>query len=180
MKEIYQNEILNNWVEKDESTEKTNHRFKELSKIMDPVYEYILSYSNYYSVRRNYGVGRKLTMLEVHYLTDIYDHPAITVTQIANKWKRSTSAISRTINKLIKFGYIERKINADDAKIFNLYTTEIGEKIAISHKKYDNLDIVKTQKKLLESFSVDELIVFNKVCQKYSEILEDNIKKNTE
>lgn len=171
LKYIYENYVIDNWIEEDANEDQINENYAILSQIMDPVYDYILSYSNYYSIRRDYGIGEKLTMLEVHYLTDIYDNPGITVTKLATDWKRSTAAISRTINFLIKHEYVERVINQDNAKIFNLYVTELGSKIAISHKNYDNIDIVKTQKKLLQSFTVDELIAFNRVCQEYSRIL---------
>lgn len=171
---IYENCIIDNWIDEDGlSPDEINYNYEVLSKIMDPLYDYILSYSNYYSTKRDYGLGEKLTMLEVHYLTDIYDNPGITVTQLADSWKRSTAAISRTINKLIRLGYVKRQINVDNAKIFNLFVSDMGAKIALNHKHYDTIDIIKTQKKLLETFSVDELVAFNKVCQKYSQILED-------
>lgn len=38
-----------------------------------------------------------MTMLEIHVLTDINDNPGITATKIANKWKRTVSAISQII-----------------------------------------------------------------------------------
>lgn len=105
MKNLYLEEIVDSWVDENESEEKTNERFKKLSKIVDPMYDFILTYSNYYSSRRDYGVGEKLTMLEVHYLTDIYDNPGITVTEIAKIWNRSKSAISQTVRKLINWEY---------------------------------------------------------------------------
>lgn len=60
MKNLYLEEIVDSWVDENESEEKTNERFKKLSEIVDPMYDFILTYSNYYSSRRDYGVGEKL------------------------------------------------------------------------------------------------------------------------
>ena len=52
-----------------------------------------------------------------------------------------------------------------------LTITERGKELALIHKKYDNLDIVKTKKKLLKKFTIEELIAFDKICKEYTEIL---------
>ncbi|MDO4594226.1 MAG: MarR family transcriptional regulator, partial [Tissierellia bacterium] len=67
-----------------------------------------------------------------------------------------------------------RKNSKEDAKIFHLMPTELGKKVALNHKRYDNVDIVKTKKKLLKEFSVDELVAFDKICKIYTDILREN------
>lgn len=171
LKNLYLEEIVDSWVDENESEEKTNERFKKLSEIVDPMYDFILTYSNYYSSRRDYGVGEKLTMLEVHYLTDIYDNPGITVTEISKIWNRSKSAISQTVRKLINWEYICKKENTEDGKVYNLYITDIGKEIVMAHKRYDNVDIVKTRKRLLRDFTVDELVAFDEICKAYTALL---------
>ena len=173
-KDLYKNEIIDQWVDDDEDLETTNHRYKELSKIMDPMYDFILAYSYYYSTRRYYGsTDIKLTMIEVHILTDIYDNPGITVSQLATQWNRTTSAISQSVRKLIKWDLVYRKNSPTDGKVYNLYTTEKGEELSINHKKYDNVDIIKTRKRLLKEFSVEELVAFDNVARAYTALLRD-------
>lgn len=171
MKKIYNEEIINTWIKEDESEAVINNRYELLNSIMHPMYNFILEYSYYYSIKRDYGTGDKLTMIEVHLLTEINDNIGITVTQLANSWHKTTSAISQVVKKLIAQGFVVREINKLDAKIFNLMITEKGKKIVNAHKKYDNLDIIKTKKKLLEKFTVDELISFDKICIEYTNLL---------
>lgn len=42
---------------------------------------------------------------------------------------------------------------------------------ALAHKRYDNIDIVKTNKSLLEKFSVDDLVTFDNILEEYTSIL---------
>ncbi len=171
MKKLYKKEIIDTWIEDNESLELIEERFVKLNGIMSFMYDFILAYSNYYSIKRDYGTGDKLTMIEAHILTDIYDNSGITVTELACKWHRTSSAISQVVKKLMKSGFVERINNKDNAKIFHLIPTKNGKVVVIAHKKYDNLDIIKTRKKLLEKFSLDEIISFDKICKEYTKIL---------
>lgn len=172
--DIYYNEILDTWVDLHEDEASTNRRFEELSKVMDPMYDFVLAYSNYYNERHDYGDGQKLTMTEAHILTYIADHPLTTVTEISNVWHRTTSAISQTVRKLIKAEMVERKNSENDGKVFHLSATELGKRIALNHKRYDNIDIIKTKKKLLKHFTVKELVAFDRVCEVYTKLLRDH------
>lgn len=172
-REIYEKEIIDQWVKEDEDLELINHRYKELSKIMDPMYDFILAYSYYYSSRRYYGTDLDLTMIEAHILTDIYDDPGVTVSQLAKEWNRTTSAISQSVRKLVRWGLIRRENSESDGKIYHLYVTDEGETIAINHKKYDNVDIIKTRKTLLKQFTLDELVAFDNVAKAYTQLLRD-------
>lgn len=175
-KDIYEKEVIDSWFDIEESKVETDRKYEELSKLLDPMYDFVLAFSNYYNTRRNYGIGPDLTMIEVHILTQISDNPGITVTELAEKWHRSTSAISQTVRKLMKQDLVYRENSETNGKVFHLYTNDFGEKLALKHKKYDNIDILKTRKKLLNEFSVEELIAFDKVCKAYTEILRNNPK----
>ncbi|WP_282929146.1 MarR family transcriptional regulator [Anaerococcus sp. Marseille-Q7828] len=175
-RDIYEEEILDNWASFDDSREETDRKYEKLSMLLDPMYDFVLAFSNYYNTRRNYGIGPDLTMIEVHILTQIADNPGITVTELAEIWHRSTSAISQTVRKLMKQDLVYRENSKENGKIFNLYTSEFGNELALSHKKYDNIDILKTRKKLLNEFSVEELLAFDKVCKAYTDILWNHTK----
>ena len=47
----------------------------------------------------------------------------------------------------------------------------IKQKILLLLKRYDNIDIVKTNKSLLEKFSVDDLVTFDNILEEYTSIL---------
>ena len=73
LNDIYKNEIINAWVEDNEPIDLIEKRYKNISNIVDRMYDFVLSFSYYYTVRRDYGTGKKYTMIEMHILTDIYD-----------------------------------------------------------------------------------------------------------
>lgn len=68
-------------------------------------------------------------MLEIHALTDIIDNPGITVTEIANKWRRTTSAISQIVKMFHEEKLVRRVRNRQDGKINNLYATDKGKEL---------------------------------------------------
>lgn len=175
-KKLYEEEILNAQIDLDENEKVVNARYEKLNGIMESMYDFVLAYSNYYSVRRDYGSGDKFTMIEIHILTEIYDKPKITVTALAEKWGRTSSAISQTVRKLMKWKLINRVENENNGKIYHLMITKKGKELVLLHKRYDNLDIVKTKKKLLKKFTIEELIAFDKICKEYTDIL--RFKKN--
>ncbi|MEX6493203.1 MarR family transcriptional regulator [Fusobacterium animalis] len=177
-KKLYEDEILNTKIEANEDEKLINSRYKKLNGIMEAMYDFVLAYSNYYSIRRDYGTGEKFTMIEIHILTEICDNSGITVTELAEKWCRTSSAISQTVKKLIKWGFVNRISNENNGKIFHLSITEKGKELALIHKRYDNLDIVKTKKKLLKKFTIEELIAFDKICKEYTNILRYKKDKN--
>ena len=50
-KKLYEEEILNAQIEVNEDEKLVNDRYKKLNGIMESMYDFILAYSNYYSVR---------------------------------------------------------------------------------------------------------------------------------
>ena len=89
-----------------------------------------------------------------------------------------SSAISQIVHRLIKWGLVYKEVNEADGKVFFLHTTEKAKKTVLSHKAYDNRDNIKTRKKLLETFTVDEMVAFDKILKAYTDILEKNNSKN--
>lgn len=171
-KDMYYTEIINTWIEPNESEEMVNKRFKVLNKKSQILYNFVLAYTNYMNLKRDYGTGEELSMMEAHILTDIVDFEGITVTELSRKWKKTTSAVSQTIKSLLKKEYIYRVNSKDDAKFFYLHPYQKAKDFTLAHKRYDNVDIVKTNKSLLEKFTVDELIIFDKIMEEYTLILQ--------
>ena len=173
-KKKYENEIVNAWVEPNEPDEVVNKRFSYLNERASIVYDFILSYSAYLYKKRDYSIGIKLSMMEAHILIDIADNLEVTVTKLAKKWKKTSSAISQIVKRLIKWGFVYRVNYEGDRKYYHLYPTEKGKKIALKHKEYDNIDIIKTNKRLLRKFTVDEMLKFEEILIEYTKLLEVN------
>lgn len=87
-------------MEKNLSNMSIEHLTQNLVARADTLYKFVLLYNNYLTSPRDYGTGNVVTMVEVHTLTEIADHPGITVTQLAEFWNRTKSAVSQTVSKL--------------------------------------------------------------------------------
>ena len=170
-------DILEMYIQDNEQPEDIEKNFEILNKNFSALYKFVLAYNGYSTKLKNYNSDeQELSMVEAHILLDIVDNPQITVTELAAKWKKTTSAISQTIKKLIKKGYVNREICPFNAKFFHLYPTEKAKKFTLYHKHYDNIDIIKTIKKLRKKCSVEEIVAFYKVMGEFTEML-DNGKK---
>ena len=67
-----------------------------------------------------------LDVYHVRILRLIDDQPGITFTQLANQTKLERSATSRSLQRLIKAGLVERSNDAEDARQFHLVATAKG------------------------------------------------------
>ena len=117
-----------------------------------------------------------MTMLEIHVLTDINDKPGITVTEIAQKWKRTTSAISQIVKYLYDMDLLYRVRNESDGKVNNLFITDLGKELVLMHKHYDNIDTIKTLKRLSKAVGYESVETFFKVIEEYRHVVEDSKK----
>lgn len=169
--ETFKKVILDSWISEDEPKEVIQENYKILNDYISTVYDFVLTYYTYMNMRKDYGVGDPFTMVEAHVLTDIADYPGITVTELAKKWRRTSSAISQTTRKLMKNGYIRRENSETDGKVFYLYTTDLGEEFVTAHKSYDVIDIIKTNKTLAKKFTPEEIIIFNEVLKEFTRFL---------
>lgn len=172
-------ELLNvkNYVPSDDNIE-TNEFYKKINENITVLYEFVLAYNDYMNTKRDYGTGEELSMTEAHVLTDIADNPGITVTELSKLWNKTTSALSQTVRKLIKKDLIYRVNSEEDAKIFMLYPTQKAIEFSIAHKKYDIIDIIKTNKRLLKIFSDQDLIIFHNVMKEYTKLLKEGKEKH--
>lgn len=165
---------VNDSTTNNEDTKEVNELFEKLNKNANVLYKFILAYTDYINTKRDYGTEEELSMMEAHVLTDIADNPGITVTGLSKTWDRTTSAISQTVRKLIKKDLIYRINSKEDAKIFLLYPSKKATAFSLAHKKYDNIDIVETNKYLLKKFTIQDLCTFYDIMDEYTKLLKDN------
>lgn len=144
----------------------------QLNEKANLLYKFVMLYSDYTAENQDYGTGELINMVEVHTLTAIEDHPGINVTELALMWNRTKGAISQTATRLEKKGLIERRKNASNAKIVELFPTERGIRLSQAHKRYDSVEVSKTLDELVRAgCTSEELDAFFKVVSKYIDIL---------
>ena len=144
--------------------------YAQLSQRADLVYSFVTVYNSYINELRDYGTGMLINMVEVHTLTMIADHPGITVSELSVMWSRTKGAVSQNVTRLEKKGLITRQRDEKNAKIVHLYVTGEGERLSTAHKLYDNMDIMQTQRDLLQSCSLEEVDSFYKVLKAYLQL----------
>lgn len=145
--------------------------YAQLSPRADLLYSFITLYASYINEQRDYGTGLFINMVEVHTLTMIADQPGITVSELSVMWSRTKGAVSQNVSKLEQKGLITRTRDNKDAKIIHLHVTKEGERLSTAHKLYDNMDIMQTQRDLLETCTIEEVDAFFKVLQAYIRLL---------
>ncbi|MFF0826040.1 MarR family winged helix-turn-helix transcriptional regulator [Brevibacillus sp. NPDC003359] len=149
-----------------------NAKYHELDAKANIIYKFVMTYSDYIKAARDYGTGETINMMEVHTLTVIEENPGITVTEVALEWNRTKSAVSQIITKLEKRGLIIRKKEHDNAKNVHLYVTDKGEVLSKAHKDYDIKELTWADATLQKHFTTEEIDVFYKVMQQYTELLD--------
>lgn len=109
----------------------------EMVDIANALSRFVLMYYGYMSNARDYGTGDLVSAIEIHVLSRIHECPGVTVTALAHYWNRTKGAISQTVTKLEKKGFVERRKKEGDAKMVYLYCTEAGESLSRAHDDYD-------------------------------------------
>jgi DNA-binding MarR family transcriptional regulator len=75
-----------------------------------------------------------ISLPEWRALREICDHPGITQTEIAEQTAQHIMTLSRSVRQLIRKGLIEGRVDPDDRRRTQLFTTELGHEMAIEMK----------------------------------------------
>lgn len=67
---------------------------------------------------------------EVHFLHYISEHDSVEQNNLSQCFNVDKSTTTRRVKKLIKHGYIKRKINADDHRKYVLFSTKKGRELS--------------------------------------------------
>lgn len=148
--------------------------FDMLNDKANIIYRFVMLYADYVKQTRDYGTGEKISMVEVHTLTNIEENPGITASEVAHMWNRTKGAISQTLSKLEKKGFIERRKRAESGRHIYLYATPKGIALSKAHKEYDIKDLLWINQKMREIFSEKEIEIFYKVLQYYIKLMSAN------
>lgn len=151
-----------------------NETYTNLNNKYHKLYQFVMNYSEYIYSRHDYANNKvPLTMVEVHTLSYIEDHPGVTATELVAYWEKTKGAISQVLSKLEKTGLITKETTATNAKTKHLYITDKGVQISQTHKRFDIQDIQETMTKLNEQCSAEEINAFLKVIAIYNDMLKN-------
>ena len=152
--------------------------FHTLNERHNSIYQFVMRYNDYILSVHDYGEGIPMTMIEVHTLTYIEEHPGVTVTELAKYWGKTKGALSQTASRLAEWGLITKEKKEDNAKNVCLYPTEQGIRLSKSHKLYDTLDITKTMGELRKECTPEEIDAFYKVLSVYNQVIPKDFESN--
>lgn len=147
--------------------------FSQLNEKANLVFKFATLYNDYMSEKHNYGTGQLINMVEVHTLTAIEENPGITISQLAEMWNRTNSALSQTATKLEKKGYVTREKDPGNARNVLLYATPKGIELSLAHKAYDIVDVTSTLQALTRMCGTEAVDHFFKVISCYIQLLKE-------
>jgi len=146
-----------------------------LLTIIDDGYDLMAAYD---AVPHQYGEFL-LFQAEAKTIQYIGGHPSVTITDLANANKKTISAYSQIIRKLVKKGWVRQERNESNHRLYNLFLTEEGNKVYQSHHNFE----IKCYQRMFEKISVfsdKELEIFCTVQQKLNEAYELDLQDSIE
>ena len=118
-----------------------------------------------------------LYQAEGHIIDLIAMRPGITVTDLANILKKTTSNCSQIVRKLRAKGWVEQTRNEGNNRIYNLNLTEGGQHVFRDHVAFSR----RCQERLfqmLELFSDEELNTFIRVQKQINEAYREDVRES--
>lgn len=105
----------------------------------------------------DYGTGKTYTPIEVHTTSYIGDHPGCTITEIAQNWQKTKSAVSQVVKKLRQEKLVRSQTNPKDEKQAMLYLTPEGKLLDAKHRTFDEESWKKALTELEKNYSDEEI-----------------------
>lgn len=147
----------------------------EALKKAEYIYNIMMEYD---SIQHIYG-GYRLYQTEAHMIEQIGDNPGTNASQLAEIFKKSVSACSQIIKKLLQKKLIIQRYTPENGKVRRLFLTEAGKKVYKDHYGLEN-DIFDRDVKEFDDVPDDELEVFLRISEKLCKCfqLDLSIQKN--
>lgn len=118
-------------------------RIELFTQLMDTLFSFSQASDVNQKLPRTYGTDDVLYIAEVHLIRDIADHDGITVTQLAQLNKKTKSAISQLVDKLVQKDLISKQKHPDSNRQVALYITERGRIVNKYHANFDRKEYSK-------------------------------------
>lgn len=140
------------------------NREKVFNELIETIYEVSRLLRSYESIPRKYGTEDELFMVEVHTLDLIGNYIKITTSEIADITDRTKSAVSQTVDKLIKKELAFKYRNPNNYRQLIIELTPKGQVIYAFHKKLDAAQYEKHLKNL-NQFTTEDFLTFIEIAK---------------
>ena len=104
----------------------------------------------------------KITIDQWLVLKSLKENPNATQQELAETVFKDTASITRIIDLLVKSEFVERKINLNDRRKFDLMITSNGEKILAKTHSI----VLENRKKALNGISENDIKILNETLQR--------------
>lgn len=118
-----------------------------------------------YAQKRLKENGFKITIDQWLIIKAILENPGIPQQEIAEKVFKDNASVTRIIELLVQSGYLQREINLNDRRKFNLIVTDEGKSIIESVQQI----VVQNRKTALNGISATDLEIMNASLKKIIE-----------
>lgn len=113
----------------------------------------------YFERPREYAPEASLYMREIHFLVAVGPDAHPPMSEMARRLNVTQGAVSQTVGRLEKKGYVVRTKDPADRRITLVSLTEQGRKLCLEHASYDHHQYERVSQELAE-FSDEELALF--------------------
>lgn len=136
--------------------------------------KYIIEETNFYTLNRLVVKIKKnmskqikaydVTLEQWSLLTRLWKNDGISQTQLAVRANKDLPTVTRSLDKLIKKGLIEKKDNPNDSRAYLIYLTENGKSLE------EPLDSIakEVENKILQSLAPSDIVIFQKIINNIS------------
>lgn len=115
-----------------------------------------------YAQKQIKSKGLNITIDQWLVLKSLKENPDLNQAELAEKVFKDNASITRIIDLLVKSGYVEREINPNDRRKFNLNITSIGNKILTE----THTVVLQNRKTALNSISENDIQIMSETLQK--------------
>lgn len=109
----------------------------------------------------NYGTDTKLHFSEIHMIVFIYENPEMHISQIARELNITRGAVSQTVNRLEKKGFLRKLPSEENKSIIKLILTNKGITAYESHEDDKYKYFKRVESLLKECSQAEKEIVYN-------------------
>ena len=115
-----------------------------------------------YAQKQIKSKGLNITIDQWLVLKSLKENPDLNQAELAEKVFKDNASITRIIDLLVKSGYVEREINPNDRRKFNLNITSIGNKILTE----THTVVLQNRKTALNSIAENDIQIMSETLQK--------------
>lgn len=141
----------------------------------DEAYDLMTEYD---SLPHSYGED-VLYQAEAYLVNWIGRIPDITTTELAENLKKTPSACSQIVRKLVEKGLVEQIRNVRNKRQYNLRLTADGQKVYQDHIAF-NKNCQKITFQMLEEFCEEELETYLRVQQRINDAYRGDVQRSKE